>query len=148
MEKRNIALNIILTIVTCGLYGLYWFYKLTDDTHQVLGRQNTASGGMAILYTILTCGIYSIYWSYKMGDAMTEVKENYGLRADRNLSVIYLILTIFGLGIIAWALLQSSLNDIVELGEMDEAEDTAPEQSAQELPAGRDEQADKPEQKD
>lgn len=31
MRERNIAVAIILTIVTCGIYGIYWFIVLTDD---------------------------------------------------------------------------------------------------------------------
>mgnify|MGYP002224575703 CR=1 FL=1 len=28
IERRSIPLSVILTIVTCGLYGLYWIIKL------------------------------------------------------------------------------------------------------------------------
>lgn len=34
MKKRNIALSIIFTLITCGIYGLYWFVCLTDETNQ------------------------------------------------------------------------------------------------------------------
>lgn len=74
-EKRSIPVSIILSIVTCGLYGLYWYYKLTNDTHQAVGRKTTASGGRAILFTIITCGIYSIYWAYKMGELSWRLKK-------------------------------------------------------------------------
>ena len=29
--KRNIALCIIFSLLTCGIYALYWFVKLTDE---------------------------------------------------------------------------------------------------------------------
>lgn len=32
IQQRNIALCIVLSIVTCGLYGLYWYVCLTNDT--------------------------------------------------------------------------------------------------------------------
>ena len=148
-EKRSIPVSIILSIVTCGLYGLYWYYKLTNDTHQAVGRKTTASGGRAILFAIITCGIYSIYWAYKMGDAVVEAKEARGMRSDRNLPIIYLVLTFFGLGIITWALMQSSLNDMIDQAEPVQDDVTAPEAVVRELPAVTSEQeSEKTEPKD
>lgn len=37
IEQRNIGLCIVLSIVTCGIYGIYWFIKLTDEVN-VLAR--------------------------------------------------------------------------------------------------------------
>lgn len=58
--NRDIAMCVILSIVTCGIYGLYWFICLTDDSNKVSDMEKTATGGMSLLYTIITCGIYSI----------------------------------------------------------------------------------------
>ena len=49
INKRNLAVSIILTIVTCGIYGIYWFIVMTDDTKNVSGDINGASGGVAFL---------------------------------------------------------------------------------------------------
>lgn len=62
MRERNIAVAIILTIVTCGIYGIYWFIVLTDDARLASGDQQAPSGGIAFLLTLVTCGIYGIYW--------------------------------------------------------------------------------------
>ena len=67
MKQRNIAVSIILTIVTCGIYGLVWMAMLNDELSAVSGRPNATSGGMVVLFSIITCGIYGIYWAYKMG---------------------------------------------------------------------------------
>ena len=32
MKEKNIALCIILSIFTCGIYGIIWFISMTDDT--------------------------------------------------------------------------------------------------------------------
>lgn len=58
IEQRNIALCIILSIITCGIYGLYWIYKLTEDVNTLKGDPNATSGGIVILLGIITCGIY------------------------------------------------------------------------------------------
>lgn len=65
INKRNLAVSIILTIVTCGIYGIYWFIVMTDDTKNVSGDINGASGGVAFLLTLVTCNIYGYYWAYK-----------------------------------------------------------------------------------
>lgn len=104
IEQRNIALCIILSFVTCGIYGLYWIYKLTGDP-------NATSGGMVILLGIITCNIYMWYWLYKQGDAIDQVKASRGLPSG-NSGILYLILAIFGLGIVSYALMQNELNQL------------------------------------
>ena len=54
MTQRNIGVCIILSIITCGIYGLYWFVVMTDDLKQLSGDTQTASGGMALIFTILS----------------------------------------------------------------------------------------------
>ena len=33
-KERNVALAIVFTIITCGIYGIYWFVVLTDEVKQ------------------------------------------------------------------------------------------------------------------
>ena len=37
IQERNIAIAVILSIVTCGLYGIYWMIKLNDEVNQICG---------------------------------------------------------------------------------------------------------------
>lgn len=71
------------------------------------------SVGIAILLSIITCGIYGIYWCYKQGEKLNEAKMQRGIMVDTSASVIYLVLSIFGLDIIAYALMQSELNKML-----------------------------------
>ena len=109
IERRNIAVCIVLTLVTCGIYGIYWIVCLTNDVNTVSGDVNGTSGGMVVLLTIVTCGIYGIYWAYKQGEKLDFTKNNRGIPSS-NSGVLYLILQIFGFGIIAYALMQNELN--------------------------------------
>lgn len=106
ISKRSIPLAIILSIVTCTIYMLYWEVKLTDEMNKLLGKTNATSGVMALIYTIITCGIYAIYWLYKMGQNVDEVKGKTGATG-----ILYLILGFIGLGIIPLALIQDTIND-------------------------------------
>ena len=111
VQQRNIALCVILSLVTCGLYGLYWFVCMTDDTNTVANEEGT-SGVLALILTIVTCGIYGLYWAYKCGDKLDKAKVDRGMPAS-NGGVLYLILYIFG-GILAYALTQNELNKLAE----------------------------------
>lgn len=37
MTHRSIGLSIVLTIITCGIYGIYWFITLTNDSNVASG---------------------------------------------------------------------------------------------------------------
>jgi hypothetical protein len=105
VTKRNIAVAIILSLVTCGIYSLYWFVKLTDEMNYASGNSNDTSGLMAFLLTLVTCGIYGYYWAYKMGNKVDKVENASGSKG-----VLFLILQFLGLGIVVYALAQDTLN--------------------------------------
>ena len=44
MKERNIGVAIILTLVTCGIYGIYWFIAITDDARLASGDTQAPSG--------------------------------------------------------------------------------------------------------
>lgn len=111
VQQRSIAMCIILSIVTCGIYGIYWFICLTNDTNAVAQTEGT-SGGMAFLLSLVTCGIYGLYWMYKQGEKLDNAKRAKGLSGESNSGILYLILSLFGLGIISYALMQDSLNKL------------------------------------
>lgn len=111
IQRRSIATCIILTIVTCGIYGIFWFISLTDDTRALSNDFTGASGGTAFVYTLITCGIYGFYQAYKQGERIDAARSAKGL-APANQGVVYLILTIFGLGIVAYALMQNEINNL------------------------------------
>ena len=109
IQPRNIALCVLLSLVTCGIYSIYWFIKLTDEMNLLVDDNKTASGGMAFLYSLITCGIYSFYWSYKMGDKTDNLDGN----INGSKAILYLVLLFLGFGIIVYVLLQDTINKAV-----------------------------------
>ena len=109
MQQRSIPMYIILSIVTCGLFGLYWFIVLTDETNEVPGQTQLASGPMALILTIITCNIYGWYWAYKMGEKVDMIKAQNG-QSSSNSGILFIILQALGLGIVNYALAQDALN--------------------------------------
>lgn len=112
MKERNLVTAIILSLVTCGIYGIIWFIGMTDDAKYVSEDTQMQSGGLAFVLTLVTCGIYGFYWAYKMGKMIEQAQTKRGLVAKDN-SILYIVLMIFGLGIVDYALMQNDLNDII-----------------------------------
>lgn len=111
IQQKNIALCVVLSFVTCGIYGIIWFIAMTDDTNQLSG-DFTTSGGMAFLLTLVTCGLYSFYWMYKQGEKLDYVKRSRGIPSD-NSGILYLILAVLGLGIVSYILMQNEINRLI-----------------------------------
>ena len=110
IEKKNIAICIVLTILTCGIYSLFWVFSLAEDVNAADGRPNATSGGLVLLFTILTCGIYGWYWLYTSGDRLDALRAGRG-RAEGHLGILFLLLSIFGFSVISYAIMQSELNE-------------------------------------
>lgn len=112
MQQRSIPLYIILSIVTCGIFGLVWFVMITNDLNQLKGDPQATSGGLSLLLTIVTCGIYGLYWAYKCGEKLDNIKNVRGIPSS-NSGILYLLLYFITGGIITYALVQNELNKLV-----------------------------------
>ena len=60
----------------------------------------------------MTCSIYQLYWLYKAGQQVNKAKTARGMSVDSNASILYLVLGIFGLSIVSYALIQNELNQL------------------------------------
>lgn len=109
VQERNIVVNIILSVVTCGIYGLYWLCTLTSDVDTVSQNPNKRSGVLVILLTLLTCGIYMIYYWYQNGKLMEETNQQNGKNGSSN-AILFLILSLLGFSIVNYIILQADLN--------------------------------------
>ena len=110
---RNIVVSLILTIITCGLYNLYWNAKQMKTMNGLLERDEL-SFWTWLLVSIITCGIFHIYYEYKMGLALVEIQEKYDMRVDNNLPIISLLLSIFGMSVVVDAIHQNEINKAYE----------------------------------
>lgn len=110
MERKSIPLCIVLSLVTCGLYSLYWMYCLAEDIRFLARDEGIPGGGTVLLLSLVTCGIYGLYWLYRCGELMDALRARNG-RLEGHLGILCLLLGVLGFGIIAFALLQSELNE-------------------------------------
>lgn len=108
VRQRNVAIAVILSIVTCGVYAIYWFVTLTDEVSEVTGERTTSGIG-AFLLTLVTCGIYGIYWAYKLGEKLDNARYRNQVPSG-SFPILFLLLELFALNIVVLALAQNELN--------------------------------------
>lgn len=126
IQTRDVALSVILTVVTCGIYGLYWMYKLTNEVHALSGKPRTPDGGTVVLYTIITCSFYFYYWLYKIGGELVALRREHGLPPDSVSNKTYMIVTVVTTVIyIVFTMLEYTLQFILSA-----ASEAAPRQTA------------------
>lgn len=106
---KSIAMCIFLTIITFGIYGLFWMYRLNNEVNELAQDPIAPGGGMVIFLCFVTLGIYSFFWLYKMGQKCDMIKQVNG-----SSGILYLILGIIGLGIVSYALIQDTINKVLE----------------------------------
>ena len=114
VKRRSIVVCLLLSLITCGIYGLFWLYSLTEDVKVLSGDLRAPTGGVVILLSIITCSIYQWFWLYKQGDRLDRAAQARGLPAG-NSGVLYLVLAIFGLSIVSWALMQDKVNQMAQV---------------------------------
>ena len=106
MKTRNLALCGLLSVVTLGIYDIYWLAKLTDETNTLLEDEEESSGLKTLFLTIITFGVYLFFWAYKEGEKIDRIE---GISCSVN-STKYLALSMFGAGIATCFLAQNALN--------------------------------------
>ena len=107
----DIALGIILSIVTCGIYNVLWNKKQMEAMNELLGREEYQFTRWLLL-CLVTCGIYHIYYEYKMGSDLETILQQEG-RPNNMLAILGLCLSCFGLTIVADAIYQQEINAMV-----------------------------------
>ncbi len=116
MSSYNLSIPVylILTLITCGLFNLYWNYKQMEACNYLLKKQEFRFSHW-LIFSILTCGIYHIFYQYKMGSAIVEIQRNFNRAAFDSLPIISCLVTIFGLSIVVDCIHQHEINKIVTI---------------------------------
>lgn len=104
IKSRNSIVAFLLSLVTCGIYGIYWTYSMAKDALSVKGEDN--------LLIILLCIFIPFIGFYLLEKKFAEGCAEKGIEHKDN-AVLYLILgLIFPIAI--FFLLQSELNKLAE----------------------------------
>ena len=108
---KSIPMLVILSIVTCGIYYLYWLYKTTDSIKNFIDNQEINPTLELILCLVIP--FYQLYWFYKYSRIIyKDMTLKVGMDNTEDSSVLLLVLSFLGLGIVSAAILQDKLNSI------------------------------------
>ena len=103
---RNIAVDLILTIFTLGLYNLYVNYKQIEAVNFMM-KQEKYSFIKWFFLSLITCGLYHVYHEYIMS---TDIAKICGRESQQD-GLINLLLAVSGLSIVADAIQQHHINE-------------------------------------
>lgn len=81
IKSRNYVLTIIFLMITLGLYGLYWIYKIAKDVNTICEGDGKKTRGLLLVFllSLVTLGIYGYVWYFMLGDRLQENAPRYGL---------------------------------------------------------------------
>ena len=107
IKQRNIVVAILLSLLTCGIYSIYWIVVMVKDAVSVKDADDSA-----VLEIVLSLFLFPV------GLFLTEKKLAEGCEAKgiehKDNSILYLIISFLGLGIVSMCLMQNDLNKIAE----------------------------------
>lgn len=107
-EDRGIVVTILLTIVTCGIWGLVVQYKIGEELNRHQGRSQI-NAAMDLVLIFVTCGLWTFYVMYKYPRVLQEITVEEEMPVV-DVTVPCILLTVFQLYIVALAILQNELN--------------------------------------
>lgn len=105
----NIITGIIFSLITFGIYAMYWQYKQMETLNAWQEEEEYGFFKYFVL-SIITCGIYAIYTEYKMSNTINQIQMNNRWQVNGNLAVICIFLSLFFSPIASLAIQQSEIN--------------------------------------
>lgn len=73
-EVRSPIMSILLTAVTCGIYGMYWWWKMASEVNAFLGEEKFSILKLFGLSTV-TCGLYGFYFMFVEGKEIIKAVQ-------------------------------------------------------------------------
>ncbi len=104
IKNRNIVLQVVLSLVTCGLYALYWIYCIVKDAEKVIGAED--------ILTLILCIFLPFIGFYLLEQKYAKACAEKGIEHTDN-AIIYLVLGLV-FPIAVPCLVQNELNKIAD----------------------------------
>ncbi|MBQ2823778.1 MAG: DUF4234 domain-containing protein [Oscillospiraceae bacterium] len=109
IKNRSVVTVIVLTIVTCGIYGLYWYWQAMSSLDEAGKKSNMPPIAQFLLLFLYVGGIV---FAINANNNINAIRANKGLPEQDNM-VLWLILFIV-FPIAGVALVQSAMNEVAD----------------------------------
>ena len=83
-KKRDGLVCTIFSVITCGIYGIYFWYCYGEDVNELCAEdgKHTPNYIVAWLLSLITCGIYGIYWTYNLASRLDTAGRKYQVNVE------------------------------------------------------------------
>ncbi len=103
LKQRSFWGYVGLCIITLGIYGWVYVYKMTTDINTITSSDSQETNpGLAVVLYMFTMGIYPLIWYYTQGEKMYNTGMRMGVQVKERGSsyLLWIILGafLFGLG--------------------------------------------------
>ncbi len=100
IQYRSFWKYLLLSIITCGIYGIYFLYGYVKDMNKICEGDGKESKNyiIVLLLSMITGGIYGLYWWYAQGDRLYRAAPKYNVKVREK-----------GSSILIWELLGCTL---------------------------------------
>lgn len=105
IKNRSIVTCILLSLVTCGIYGIYWTVMVAKEGVSVKDPADSALLEIVLMLFLPFLGVFMVEKKLAEGCAAQGI-------AHTDNSILYLILALVGLGIVSLCMLQNDLNKL------------------------------------
>ena len=107
IKERNIVVCILLTLVTCGIYGIYWVIMMAREAVSVKDASDNGILEIVLMLFLPFLGFFMTEKKFAEGCAAKGIEHS-------DNSILYLILGLVGLGIVDYCMMQNDLNKIAK----------------------------------
>jgi hypothetical protein len=120
IERRDPGVVLILSLFTCGLYLIYWYWKMYEELEELCGETPTGNSFIIdFLLVIVTCSLWGIWADYKISMQLNDLQQARGIMSpDSTMLAVGLdvaaYITGFFCNYITSAVQQDQLNKIVQ----------------------------------
>ena len=119
MTRRESWIPPVLTLVTCGIYMIYWQYVTTDELKRASGREDL-NPVLDLVLTLLCCGLWGFYVQYRNAQVVHEVLTRAGQQHEDKATFVLLLHALSFMNgftsLFAMMILQDELNKVADLG--------------------------------
>ena len=105
IKKRNLLAQVLLTIITLGIYALYWFYQVSMEMKDATGDTQASPALWVVLFFIPFGGFYSVY-------KFSELYEKFSAE-HFNKWLLFVLYIVFSPAV--WFIVQTDLNKRADL---------------------------------
>ncbi len=83
-KKRDGLVCTIFNVITCGIYGIYFWYRYGEDVNELCAEdgKHTPNYIVAWLLSLITCGIYGVYWMYNLASRLDTAEKKYQVNVE------------------------------------------------------------------